>query len=94
MTRKSSKAAEIEALAAELGKKAGRAPEPEPAPAAAAAAAGGDQPSDAEAVLAQLKAAHEDGLEETRDFTGNHPIAALSAAFLLGIAVGRLWRSA
>jgi hypothetical protein len=93
MTRKSSKAAEIEALAAELGKKAGRAPEPEPAP-AAAAAAGGDQPSDAEAVLAQLKAALEDGLEETRDFTGNHPIAALSAAFLLGIAVGRLWRSA
>jgi hypothetical protein len=41
-----------------------------------------------------LKSALEDGLSDTRDFTENHPLAALSAAFLLGLAVGRLWRSA
>jgi hypothetical protein len=84
----SSKLSEIEALAAELRRKPAAEPEP------AADPAGGDAGADHAALLDQLRAALDDSLSDTREFTEAHPVAALSAAFLLGLAVGRLWRSA
>jgi hypothetical protein len=86
----SSKLSEIEALAAELRRK----PAADPGSGPAAAAVDGDQGTDLQSVLEQVRAALDDSLSETRDFTETHPVAALSAAFLLGLAVGRLWRSA
>jgi hypothetical protein len=35
----------------------------------------------------------EEGMSVPRGFVADHPVAALSAAFLLGVLVGRLWRS-
>ncbi|HUG63164.1 MAG TPA: hypothetical protein VMP03_15050 [Methylomirabilota bacterium] len=49
--------------------------------------------TEALALMDELKAHLEDGLTETREFTSHNPVTALAAAFLLGLAVGRLWRS-
>jgi hypothetical protein len=87
----SSKLSEIEALAAELRR---NPPASDPGAGPAEGPSGGDTGGDLQAVLEQVRAALDDSLSETRDFTETHPVAALSAAFLLGLAVGRLWRSA
>lgn len=49
--------------------------------------------AEAKALLDELKSRLEDGYDDTRDFTIKNPVTALSAAFLLGLLVGRIWRS-
>jgi hypothetical protein len=41
----------------------------------------------------EWKDALEEGISDPRGFAADHPVVALSAAFLLGVVVGRLWRS-
>jgi hypothetical protein len=102
MAGRKSRRQEIEALAAELSR-------PAPGAAAAADAGpppgrldeaivdalglGAAGAAEALALLDELKDRLDDGLTETRDFTSHNPVAALAAAFLLGLVVGRLWRS-
>jgi ElaB/YqjD/DUF883 family membrane-anchored ribosome-binding protein len=99
---------EIEALKAELTQlkaaagaseavqavKAGASETVQAAKAAMAEAVSAVEDRDVKAVLAELRAKLEDGLEEAETFTGEHPVVAVSAAFLLGVIVGRLGRGA
>lgn len=58
----------------------------------AAEASAAVEDADVKALLAALRERLDAGLTEAEDFAEDHPIAVAAAAFVLGVAVGRLWR--
>jgi len=82
MARKRSVKSELGDLQAELH----RTTEAEKATAEAEAA----QPSEAETLLHELEACLGKAGDEAEDLVARHPLAAVAAAFLLGILAGRM----
>jgi ElaB/YqjD/DUF883 family membrane-anchored ribosome-binding protein len=82
MAKKRSVKSELGDLQAELNRTA----EAEKAAAAAEAA----QPGEAETLLRELEACLGKAGEDAEDLVARHPLAAVGAAFLLGLLAGRM----
>jgi ElaB/YqjD/DUF883 family membrane-anchored ribosome-binding protein len=78
---------EIDALLAELAKAQASQPGGEDA----APAGDAQHPlADAMAALGQLRDQLEDAAKDAGDAVGEHPVAAIASAFLLGLVIGRI----
>lgn len=90
MPGRSSRADELDALGAALSAASAA---PRRAPEAAADPLPDPAFEEARRVLADLAEAAGDAAVDARRFALDHPLATVSAAFLLGLALGAAWRA-